>query len=156
MRLLGRCGICPRQLLQAAQPREEQRHRHHLDDGFFVKFFDSHAEMCPARPPSFFVLHGHSGSMADLTDFTTITYGGASHLHRWAALLVPAGCSPHCVCACDRAPVANGVATVQLNRPHYRNAFGRITTYEVDRAFAAACEDDSVLLLIQPSWSHSL
>lgn len=31
-----------------------------------------------------------------------------------------------------------------LNRPHYRNAFGRITTYEVDRAFSAACEDETV------------
>lgn len=44
--------------------------------------------------------------------------------------------------------VADGIATVMLNRPHYRNAFGRITTYEVDRAFSAACEDDSVGAII--------
>lgn len=37
---------------------------------------------------------------------------------------------------------------VTLNRPHFRNAFGRITAYEVDRAFSTACEDDFVGVIV--------
>ena len=40
--------------------------------------------------------------------------------------------------------MSDGVAIVTLNRPHYRNAFGRITTYEVDEAFAMAVDDTAV------------
>ncbi|MDP7575584.1 MAG: hypothetical protein QGH99_01365, partial [Pseudomonadales bacterium] len=34
------------------------------------------------------------------------------------------------------------VAKITLNRPHYRNAIGRITIEELDHAFMAAAEDD--------------
>ncbi|HJL61181.1 MAG TPA: enoyl-CoA hydratase-related protein [Pseudomonadales bacterium] len=40
------------------------------------------------------------------------------------------------------------VAKITLNRPHYRNAIGRITIEELDHAFMAAAEDDEIGVIV--------
>ena len=40
------------------------------------------------------------------------------------------------------------VLKITLNRPHYRNAIGRITIEELDDAFMTAADDDEVGVIV--------
>jgi enoyl-CoA hydratase len=47
-----------------------------------------------------------------------------------------------------RVDKTHKVAYISLNRPKYRNAFGRATTLEVDEAFMLAQNDDEVKVIV--------
>lgn len=44
--------------------------------------------------------------------------------------------------------VSDGIATVTLNRPRYRNAQNSAMTYGIDEALARAVDDDDVRVII--------